>query len=201
MLFVLGYLTIIGYYWIFGGYFGNSSLTISIFVGLRPWSIVLFCAINIIVACLLVVYIKTQAKLDNRLWRFLMFAFIIAYVGLSIAAKTPDNTISTDLHHFFSKSLFLIITFSTILTIIIAEDSLTRFLASILSAYGIFFVVSYVLKSEIFMNNILWHESAYIYAFFALTLVANRMRKIEKINLAAKTEQQNIEASVCESTE
>ena len=175
LLFGIGYLTIIGYYWLFGGYFGNSHFTISIFVGLQTWSVLLFCALNIIIATMLIVYIATQAKIRNFLWCFLMYLFVVAYVGLSLAAKIPDNTISTDIHQFFSKSLFVIITLITILTIFITNNKLTKVLAISIAIYGIFFIICYVLKAGFFMDGILWHESAFIFVFFALTISSNRL--------------------------
>lgn len=176
LLFGLSWLVIIGYYWVFGGYFGNSSLTISIFVGLQLWTILLFCAVNIVIAIMILNYILTHAKIHSFLWRFLMIAFVIAFIGLSVAAKTPDNEMMTATHQFFSHSLFLIISLITLYTILVAKDKLTRLVATIIACYAVFFITSYLSRADYLMNGILWYESAFIVAFFVLVITSNRLK-------------------------
>ena len=176
LVFGLSCLIIIGYYWLLGGYFANSSLTISIFVGLQLWSVLLFCAVNIVIAIMILSYILTHAKIRSFLWRFLMIAFVIAYIGLSVSAKTPDNEMMTATHQFFSHSLFLIISLITLYTILVAKDKLTRLVATIIACYAVFFITSYLSRADYLMNGILWYESAFIVAFFVLVITSNRLK-------------------------
>ncbi len=176
LMFGLSCLVIVGYYWLFGGYLGNSSLTISIYVGLQLWSILLFCAVNIAIAIMLLNYILTHAKIRSFLWRLLMVAFIVAYIGLSVAAKTPDNDMMVATHQFFSHSLFLIIALISLYTVLVAKDKLTRLIAMLLVCYSVFFITCYLLKVDFLMGGILWFESAFIFAFFILVITSNRLQ-------------------------
>ena len=176
LLFGLSCLVIVGYNWLFGGYFGNSSLTISIYVGLQIWSILLFCVINIGIAIMLLNYILTHAYIRSFLWRLLMIAFIAAFIGLSVAAKTPENDMMTATHQFFSHSLFFIIALISLYTVLIAKDKLSRLMAILLVCYSVFFITCYLLRADFLMNGILWYESAFIFAFFMLVIVSNRLQ-------------------------
>ena len=180
LLFALTCLIIIGCYWLFGGYSGNSSLTISIYVGLQLWSILVFCTVNIVIAIMLLNYILTNAKIRSFCWRALMIAFTIAYIGLSVAAKTPNNDMMVATHQFFSHSLFVIISLIALYTVLTAKDKLTRLIAILVVCYAVFFITCYLLKADFFMGGILWYESSFILSFFILIIVSNRLQ-LDKI--------------------
>ena len=52
IIFAFSQLIILGYYWIFEGYAGNFTLTISAYVGLRLWTSIFFAICNLIIVIL-----------------------------------------------------------------------------------------------------------------------------------------------------
>ena len=176
-IFGLTYLGIIGYYWLFGGHLGDSQLTISAYVGLAPWSAMLFCATNIAVAVLLVVYIYTNSSFRKSLWRMMMLAFVVAFIGLSIAPRTPFSSEVVPIHQFFSHSMFIIIALLALYTAVSAKDGTARTVATLVTVYSAFFIACYILNAPFLHAGILWFESAFVYSFFALVISSNRLEK------------------------
>jgi len=176
-LFGLVYLFIIGYQWLFGGHLGDSRLTISAYVGLAPWSSMLFCITNIIIAVLLVSYIYTNSSFQKFLWRVMMMAFVVAFIGLSIAPRTPFASEVVPIHQFFSHSMFIIISLLALYTMIVSRDMLARTIAALVTTYGIFFIFCYLINAPFFNAGILWFESVFVYSFFILVISSNRQTK------------------------
>ena len=186
LLFALVYVVIIGYYWFFGGYFGDSHLTISAYVGLRPWSAMLFCLTNITVAVLLVAYIYAGALSQKFLWRLLMMAFVVAFIGLSIAPRTPFASDSTPVHQFFSHSMFIIIALLALYAAIVSRSAPARWVATLVALYSLFFIVCYILNAPFLRNGILWFESAFVYSFFALIISSNHTARASKASAVSR---------------
>ena len=176
-LFGLVYLFIIGYQWLFGGHFGDARLTISAYVGLAPWSSMLFCLTNIAISVLLVINIYTNPSFQKFLWRFMMMAFVVAFIGLSIAPRTPFASDVVPIHRFFSHSVFLIITLLALYATAKSKITLTRVIGMLVAIYGAFFIICYLLDAAFFNAGILWFESAFVYSFFVLIISSNHSIK------------------------
>lgn len=176
-VFTLTYLVIIGYHWLFNGHFGDATYTISMYVGLAPWSSLLFCVTNLAIAVMLIVYILTQAKMRGFLWRLMMFAFVICFIGLSIAPRVPfEGDTVIEIHHFFSYSMFVIIALLAFYTAAAVKDKFARTVATLIVAYAAFFIVGYLLNAAFLDAGIFWYESAVVFAFFALVISSNRIK-------------------------
>ena len=177
LIFSLEYLGIVGYYWLWGGHLGDASLTISRFVGLNTWSSLLFCAGNLAIAVMLFYYIIVHAKINNFLWKLLMIFFIICFVALSISPHVPDESMPAKIHCFFAGAMFIIMTVISIFTALTTKQKLTSLICLFYIMYGVFFLVCDLFRIDFFMRGILWYESAYIFAFFAVLINSNRLKE------------------------
>ena len=172
LIFIAEYVGLIGWYWLFDGRAGDASLTISRYVGLNWWSSLIFCAGNMAIVVLIVNYLLTRAKNRGFLWRMLMYVFVIAFMALSISPHVPDESMPAIIHKFFAGVMFVDIALISLLSIAKAENKFTTCFALLFTAYSVYFCISDVLRVPYFMNLILWFESEYIFAFFALLLVS-----------------------------
>ena len=173
-IFAVEYLAIIGYNWLLGGHLGDASLTISRFVGLNIWSIAIFCILNIAICVLVVCHLVANAGSKSFVWRFLMYGFVIAFMALSISPHLQDEGISSDIHKFFAGTMFVIMALVGILTMATTKKRWLLVFGTLFVIYGIFFIVCDLMRVDFFMNNILWFESAYLFAFFGLLLGSSR---------------------------
>lgn len=171
MLFVLEFIGIIGYYWLFGGHEGDTTLTISRYVGLNPLSCAAFCACNFVVAVLIVWHLATHEKLHGMGWRFLIYAFVVSFLALSVSPHLPEGGMSTDIHLFFAGSMFTIMALTGLFDIIATKRKSTLIVALLFLVYAVFFIICDLFRVSWFMDNILIYESAYIFAYFVLLLV------------------------------
>ena len=174
-IFALEYLGIIGYYWIFGGHMGDSSLTISRFVGLNPLSSIIFCVCNVAIAVMLVYYTLTNARMRGFVWRFLMMAFLVTFIALSISPHVPDESAGAQIHIFFAGAMFVAMALIGIYTIVVTQERPTSILSVLFIIYGLFFIICDIFKFDFFMSGVLWYESAYLFAFFAVLINSNRL--------------------------
>lgn len=173
-IFAVEYLAIIGYNWLLGGHLGDASLTISRFVGLNIWSIAIFCILNIAICILVVCHLVANTGSKSFVWRFLMYGFVIAFMALSISPHLQDEGISSDIHKFFAGTMFVIMALVGILTMATTKKRWLLVFGTLFVIYGIFFIVCDLMRVDFFMNNILWFESAYLFAFFGLLLGSSR---------------------------
>ncbi len=176
LVFLAEFLGIIGWYWIFGGHAGDATLTISRYVGLNLWSTLVFCACNMAIVVMLVYYLLTQASKRGFLWRFLMYAFALAFMALSISPHVPDESMPATIHRFFAGAMFIIISLIGILTLTKATRKVTLVYSLLFTIYAMFFLICDVLRVDFFMNSIFWYESAYIFAFFGLILCPEKRK-------------------------
>ena len=172
IIFIVEYIGLIGWYWIFDGRAGDLTLTISRYVGLNWWSSLIFCAGNMAIITMLVYYLLTRAKNRGALWRMLMYVFIIAFMALSISPHVPDESMPATIHKFFAGVMFVTMALVSALSIARARSKGVAIFAAIMTIFSIYFCISDVLRVPYFMNLILWFESEYIFAFFALLLVS-----------------------------
>ena len=174
LIFVAEYIGLIGWYWLFDGRAGDATLTISRYVGLNWWSSLIFCAGNMAIIVMVVYYLLTRAKERGALWRMLMYVFVIAFMALSISPHVPDESMPAVIHKFFAGVMFVDIALISLLSIAKAQRKSTLIFAVFFTIYSVYFCISDVLRVPYFMDLILWFESAYLYAFFALLILTER---------------------------
>ena len=170
-IFIAEYLGIIGYYWVFGGYSENTSLTISRYVGLSPITCAIFCICNLAIAVLMICHLVMQEKSHGMLWRFLLYGFLASFVALSVSPHLPEGGTSTEIHLFFAGAMFVIMVLVGLLSIVTNERKLPLIISILFTIFALFFIVCDVARVQWFMDGILWYESAYIFAFFALIMI------------------------------
>lgn len=170
LIFIAEFLGIIGYYWIFGGRTGDASLTISRYVGLSPWSCAIFCICNLAISVLVVCHLITASAKRGAIWRLPMYVFAMAFLALSISPHLPDEGTSSAIHRFFAGVMFVDMALIGAITITRSERKALTLYSLLFVIYAIFFCLCDVLRLGFFMDGIFWYESAYIFAFFGLTL-------------------------------
>ena len=170
LIFIAEFLGIMGYYWIFDGRAGDASLTISRYVGLNPWSCAVFLVCNLAISILVVYHLITTCAKRGFIWRFLMYIFAMAFLALSVSPHLPDEGMSSTIHRFFAGVMFVDMALVGVVTMSRAERKFMMLYSMLFVIYAIFFCVCDVMRMQWFLDGIFWYESAYIFAFFGLTL-------------------------------
>ena len=177
LIFTFETVGIITYYWL-NGYSGVTNLTISKFVGLNLWSSLIFGAGNALIVILMLYYLSAHARIKNSLWHLLMVLYLASFVALSIFPHVPEPGTLSEIHQFFSAAMFILMLLLGVLSLIIAKHKSGTIIATLFTTFSVYFIISYILRPDYFMGNILWFESAYIYAFFAL-LISSNSKKLD----------------------
>ena len=170
-IFTLELLVIIGYYWIFQEYAGNTMLTISRYVGLSPATILIFLAGNLAVISCIVLYMFNSG-IKKTAWRALIYVYAVCFLALSICPHVQEGGQIVFIHKFFAAGVFLSLLLEAIVTIGMTENKLAR---AFLFAFIIFAVC--VCMGE--LNDLAYHnanklifETLYIYGGFVTLLCA-----------------------------
>lgn len=169
-IFLLEYIGIIGSYWLFGGRMGDASLTISRYVGLSPWSCAVFCACNLAIAILVICHLIFRCAKRGFLWRLLMYIFAAVFLALSVSPHLPDEGMSSAIHCFFAGVMFVDMALIGLYTLFATQRKALMCYAMLFLIFAVFFIICDVARVDWFMNGIFWYESAYLFAFFGLTL-------------------------------
>ncbi len=172
-IFLFETLVIVGYYWLFGGYFGVASLTISRFVGLGLASALDFGIGNTLIVILLLYYLSTHARIKYWLWHLLMVGFTGCLMALSIFPHLANDFAVARVHQIFAAIMFVVMALAGIVSLIIAQHKSAIILATLFVTFSIYFILSYISRPDYFTQNILFFETSYILAFFGLTICAN----------------------------
>ena len=170
LIFLAEYLGIIGYYWLFGGHAGDATLTISRYVGLNPLSCAVFCICNLAIAVLMFWHLALGCSKRGFIWRFLMYAFTVAFLALSISPHLPDESMPADIHRFFAGAMFVIMALVSLHTLSKSQRKFLTIYSLLFLLFAVFFIICDVARLPWFMSGIFWYESAYIFAFFGLIL-------------------------------
>ena len=170
LIFIAEFLGIMGYYWILDGRAGDASLTISRYVGLNPWSCAVFLVCNLAISILVVYHLITACAKRGVIWRFLMYVFAMAFLALSVSPHLPDEGMSSTIHRCFAGVMFVDMALVGVVTMARAERKFMMLYSMLFVIYAIFFCVCDVMRMQWFLDGIFWYESAYIFAFFGLTL-------------------------------
>lgn len=180
-IFAFSQIIILGYYWIFEGYFGNLSLTISRYVGLELWSSIFFCVCNFFIATLLLRYFISVRKKFSAIWFVLSLIEVIGFVGLSVFphiefGEPGIREIFVNTHIFFARTMFIAMFCMGLERFRLATRrdnfSMTATLAFI--AYGLVYITGYSIKWPALWNTMLIWETGYIYVFMAMLVLTRR---------------------------
>ena len=184
LVFAFSQVIILGYNWIFGGYFGNISLTVSKYVGLDVWSSVLFAICNFVIGFLMVRYYLYAYKGLSKLWLVLGFIQLFGFIGLSIFPHTAFlvgdiEEFVVNLHIMLARIMFFAMFGMALERLRIAcnRDNRNKFAAKICLAflvYGIIYVFGYFIKDSFLWHIMLLWETGYIYAFMGMLILTRK---------------------------
>lgn len=185
VIFAFSQVIVLGYYWIFEGYFGNLTLTISRYVGLELWSSIFFCICNLIIAGLLLRYFIYARKSFSKLWFFLSIVEVIGFVGLSFFPHVnflPPETkeIFVNIHIAFARTMFVAMFCMGLerLRIAALKDNIATKATLVFLAYGLIYITGYSTKWNVLWDTMLFWETGYIYVFMAMLLLTRRNRRL-----------------------
>ncbi|MBQ3325606.1 hypothetical protein IJG79_00430 [Candidatus Saccharibacteria bacterium] len=184
LIFAFSQIIILGYNWIFGGRFGDISLTVSKYVGLSVWSSILFAICNFVIGFLMVRYYLYAYKNLSKLWLILGFVQLFGFIGLSIfphAAFLDSNVKETvvNLHIGLARIMFFAMFGMALerLRIAASRDNRNKFAARVCLAfliYGIVYVIGYFIKDSFLWQIMLIWETGYIYAFMGMLILTRK---------------------------
>lgn len=169
-IFTINTFAIIGYYWLFGGYLGNISLTVSRYVGLETWSAVAFLIGNLATIALLVFY-ATNLQIKKLSWHLLVGTFTISFLSLSLCPHLPTGDQIIAIHRFFASTLFISLCFLAAVTTGLTKNRLARLFCFIYILYGFHFIIAYANHLSYLMDSILIWETLFIYGGYVLYLL------------------------------
>lgn len=180
-IFTAELLGIIGYYWIFQGYAGNTTLTISRYVGLSPISVLVFLAGNLAVISCIVLYMFNSG-IKKTAWRFLIYVYAVCFLTLSICPHVPDGGQIVFIHKFFAAGVFLSLLAEAIITTDMTKNKLARTFLFAFIIYAVCVCMGELNDLAYHNANILIFEIFYIYGGFATLLIVPQptSRKIQK---------------------
>ena len=145
------------------------SLTISIYVALRPWTAILFGVCAILMTVLIFAYIrKLDSEQDKKMNKGKKLIYMLALICIAGCGLFPCNgswsIIATNLHNIFAYALIFIVLISFILMIVFAKTKEQRIFGIVSLAYAIFFVISFVIVEwRFFIETIFLWENTFIY--------------------------------------
>lgn len=186
-IFAFSQIVIIGYYWIFGGYFGDLTLTISRYVGLQLWSSILFAICNFVITGLLLRYYISVRKNFSKVWFVLGLIEVVGFIGLSVFPHvnfvSPEvKEVFVNIHIGFARTMFVAMFCMGLERLRIArlkDNTATKATLAFL-LYGIMYITGYSAKWDVMWNTMFIWETGYIYAFMAMLILTRRNRRIEK---------------------
>lgn len=184
LIFAFSQLIIIGFYWVFGGYFGDLKLTISRYVGLNLWSSIVFAIYNIMIAFLMIRYYLYAYKSLSKVWLVFGIIQLVGFIGLSIFPHVnfltgEANEWISNVHICLARMMFFAMFGMALerLRIATISDNRNKFAARICLAflvYGIIYVSGYTLKASYLWDLMLFWETGYIYAFMGMLILTRK---------------------------
>lgn len=180
-IFAFSQIIILGHYWIFKGYFGNLTLTISRYVGLGLWSSVFFCVCNILIATLLLRYFIFVRKKFSTLWFVLSLVEVVGFVGLSVFphiefGEPNVREIFVNTHIFFARTMFVAMFCMGLerFRLSARKDNLAMTATLAFMAYGLVYITGYSIRWQALWSTMLIWETGYIYIFMAMLVLTRR---------------------------
>lgn len=168
-IFTLELLGIVGYYWIFQGYAGNTELTVSRYIGLSPVSSAIFLIGNLVIIVLAMIYML-ESGIKSTLWRILIGVFAVCFLMLSICPHVPDNAQIIFIHRFFAGGLFVSLLILAMVTTSLTDSKLAKAFCFFYIVYGACYFTTYLSYLPNYSPYSLIIETLYIYG--GLTILA-----------------------------
>lgn len=178
--------------WLFAGYLGDFTLTISRYVGLELWSSLLFLFCNIAITVLLVLaMLRTGCR--NFLWWSCGVVAMLGLLGLSLCPHgvvghsdylalfgLPGSAVAdvNNLHQWFASITFTALALMGLITFLLSRRR-PNWPALIFTIYAIIYIICYVNHLPFFTQiEFIW-ESLYFYLFFISLSFAVKNPRLE----------------------
>lgn len=171
LIFTVELFGIVGYYWIFQGYAGNTTLTISRYVGLSPISILVFLVCNLAIITCIVLYMFNSG-IKKTFWRFLIYIYAVCFLALSICPHVQEGGQIVFIHKFFAAGVFMSLLLEAIITVGMTENKLARAFLFAFIIYAVCVSMGEINDLAYHNANVLIFESLYIYGGFITLLCA-----------------------------
>lgn len=203
LIFAFSQFIILGYNWLFKGYAGDLTITISRYVGLNLWTSILFAICNFAIITIMFRYYLSLRKSRSMLWFILCCLQVAGFFVLSIF---PHNTFITNqnlrdivnnIHIIAARTMFISMFGVAIETLRLSCPNRLKFLQNLpllktprtllipkntanvcifFALYGLIYVTVFLTKLDVTFGNTLIVESGYIYSFMAFLLLTRKIR-------------------------
>lgn len=202
LLFALSQLIILGYNWIYQGYAGNLSLTVSRYVGLNLWTSILFLIFNLVIITIMFRYYLALRKQRSALWFIFGCVQVTGFLLLSIF---PHNIfmegtlreVTINIHEYSARAMFIAMFGMALETLRLSYPNHLKFLQNLpllkspkklafpkatapvclfFFIYGIIYAISYTTRWAPIWSHVLVLETGYIYAFMAFLLLTRKVK-------------------------
>lgn len=149
----------------------NPNWSISRYMGLKPWSAIVFALVNFVVIALVLKYMLKVRKVHHLsiFWLLGVFVMMIAYAGLSFCPiglfdeKWGEFGIVSNFHHIFSTTLFIAMAVVTLDTIIEIRRGKAMIIYGLcLLAFCGFCTYGFTCAVPVFWDYVFFFESGYI---------------------------------------
>lgn len=175
LLYVAAAGIIVGSAWATGLYPFDLKLTVSLYVGLRGWTALLFCVVNVCVAVLVLLYFRgLKFNFLQRAANCITFVFL---VGLSVfpTLMGQPEALSSRGHAFFSPAYFIAEVVCFVLNIVFDKEAGHKLYSLAGALYGAAFIVCRIRGFAFFTDYIFIWENIFIFVYiFGLYLPKSR---------------------------
>ena len=177
-IFTLELLGIVGYYWIFQGYAGNTEMTISRYIGLSPVSSTIFLIGSLAIIVLTIIYML-ESGIKSFFWHILVGVFAVCFLMLSICPHIQDNQQIIFIHRFFAGGLFVSQLLLAMVTTGLTNNKLARAFCFFYIVYGVCYFTTYLSYLPNYSPYSLIIESLYIYGGIGVLALAKPQTKLD----------------------
>lgn len=164
---------IIGYYWLFGGYFGKCNYSFSQYAAMNYWSSAVFLVCNLIIVAFLISLIRANRN-QPFYWYIVMSAIVIGLIGLSFC---PDGLFdayekihwTTYAHKTFAGITFTGIVIATLLALKNNWKEIKKaFPITVYLICTFAFMITFALSITYSTSYVLVWEVLYLLAFYVI---------------------------------
>lgn len=148
--------------WLSKLYLFNLSLTVSLYVGVRQWTSVIYFIGATIIGVLVFSYVlKTKM---NTIKSIVYFMIITSIVGCAwFPCNSSRSVLTTTVHNYFSYALIILVTISLVLMTIFARNKKQKVFAICGILYSTFFIVAFAFGFHAFQSTVLVWENIFIF--------------------------------------
>ncbi len=181
VIFAFSQVVILIYYWFFRGYFGDLSLTISMYVGLELWTSVFFAICNAVIIFLMARYYRANWKDLSPIWLIFGIVQLVGFAGLSLCPHVSfvdgkAGEVMVGMHILFARVMFVAMFAMGLERLRLAtlkKRNIARACLAFL-AYGLLCIVGNSSQWTMIWSPVFLWETGYIYAFMGMLALTRK---------------------------